>query len=111
MTAGESPGVGGFNAADLSDLWFVVIDTEQGLELEQELRREAPDGHVLRGREVRAIAMRKLMKEVLYWLPAEERWAVVHLTWYAETNPSFPTTVMCNSWHEVLAELADRGRP
>ena len=47
-------------ATDLSDLWTVVLDTEEGRDLERELQRELAEGHVLTGREVRAVAARKL---------------------------------------------------
>ena len=65
-------------AADLSDLWTVVLDTEESRDLERELQRELAEGHVLIGREVRAVAARKLRKEVLYWLPKTSggRWCI-----------------------------------
>ncbi len=107
----QTPDVGGFRAVDLSDLWTVVLGTEEGRELERELKREVPEAHVLKGRDVRAVAARKLRKEVLYWLPQEKRWSVVHLTWTREHDPRWPTTVLCDTWREVLEELGDRDRP
>lgn len=111
MVEEVTPEVGGFTAADLSDLWTVVLDTEEGRDLERELQRELVEGHVLASRDFWAVAARKLRKEVLYWLPRDERWSVVHLTWSDDLGPGWPSTVICDSWREVVEELADRGRP
>jgi hypothetical protein len=99
----------GFRPDDLSDEWSVIGWTD-ARRLRKELRRETVPGHVLHGRPARALAARKLRKESIWWLPQDGAWAVVHLTWTAETDPQWPTTVVVQTWDEEVAEIADWGR-
>jgi hypothetical protein len=51
-----------------------------------------------------AVAARKLRKEVVYLLP-DSQWAWVHLTWRPETDPRWPSTIMADTWTELVEEL------
>lgn len=106
-----SPPLPTFRPEDLSEKWTVVLGTPEGDRLHDELQRELPAGHTLHGSRVLAVAVRQHLKETVWWLPVEGAWAVVHLTGTVETDPRFPTTVRLSSWTEVVAELADWGRP
>ena len=78
--------------------------------LVQELEREIATGHMLSGLPIVAIAVRRLQKETIFWLPESAEGAVVHLTWNAEVDPRWPGTVLVKAWADVLSELVDRGR-
>lgn len=98
-----------FEPADLSDKWSPV-DAAGAVELAGELARECPEGHVLYRQEVQAVAIRKLRKELICWLPAQQRWAWVHLTWTQEQDPRWPTTHLFEVWASLVAELVEAGR-
>jgi hypothetical protein len=104
-------GLPGFRRADLSSEWTVIKGSPQAEGLVAELYREMPSSHPLRGVAVEAIAIRRHLKEIVLFLPEDETWAVVHLTWHVEDNPTFPFTVRAPTWDSVIAELAERGRP
>jgi hypothetical protein len=70
--------------------WFAVGD-EDAAGLERELARELPDGHVLKGVSVRAIARRFDQDDVVFRLE-DGRLCVVHLTWNVEREPAWPST-------------------
>jgi len=94
---------------DLSDRWTDVRQSAEGVNLEAELAREVPAEHVLAGVPVKAVAARKLRKEIVYSLP-DGRWAWVHLTWAPETDPGWPRTVLTESWAALVDELRDGDR-
>lgn len=77
--------------------WAEVRDD---LVLAEELTREVPEGHVLFGRALRAVARRIDCDDVLF--VGDGVVAVVHLTWKRsrEIDPRWPTT-------EVFASLDD----
>jgi hypothetical protein len=95
--------------AQLSELWSDVRGSPEGAELEAELAREVPNGHVLADLPVIAVAARKLRREIVYLLP-DGRWAWVHLTWTTETDPRWPSTTIADSWEALVEELRDGGR-
>ena len=99
-----------FDVHRLTDAWANVFQTAVGSELETELRREITTGHPLVGVEVHAVAVRRLRKEVIFWLPAECKWAVVHLTWAVESDVQWPTNEQCATWDEVIAFLVEYAR-
>ena len=99
-----------FRPEDLSEKWTVVLGTPEGEGLRTELDRELPFGHILYGARVHSVAVRQHLKETIWWLPDDATWALVHLTWKAETDPRWPMAVRLNSWREVVVELADWGR-
>lgn len=98
-----------FNFAMLSDLWTALgaADAER---FEVELAREVAEGHPLFGERVRAVAVRELMKEVIFWLPVERRWAWVHLTWTTETSPKWPRVDVHDTWASLVSALRDADR-
>ncbi len=99
-----------FGPEALSAEWFIVIDTPERFEFEQELALETASGHPLHGVDVEVVAFRRHKKEIIGWVPSAQSWACVHLTWHAEINPNHPSTTLFDDWPEVLAELAERGR-
>jgi hypothetical protein len=86
--------------------WRAVTGNDAA-ELEQELARELSAGHVLHGVEMRAIAVRRHLKDVVYWLPATERWALVHLTGRVEADPRWPSTFQTSEWDALVDEVVD----
>ena len=59
------------------------------------------------GTALTAFSVRRLRKEVIFWLPERHEWAVVHLTWRAETDDRWPTAELCPTWEGVISFLAD----
>jgi hypothetical protein len=63
--------------------------TRYAAELEAELRREVSEGHPLHGYSPSAVARRSDCDDVLFRLDGlEPRYAVVHLTWRGEPEPT-----------------------
>lgn len=88
---------------------FCLDEPEFGRELEQELRKELRDIHLLYPyrASARAIAKREDRDDVLFWLPrGDQAMAIVHLIWKGdrETDESWPRTRLLNS----LAEFVER---
>lgn len=109
-----------FNGADLpqdflpdglSTEWHIVMNMAERSEFEDEVAREVRPGHPLHGHHVHVVVFRRHKKEIVCWLPSAQEWACVHLTWTVESNPRWPSTVIVNDWADVLAELAEQGRP
>lgn len=75
--------------------WYGVEDPEQRRAIENELRREICDAHVLAGEAATLIARRGDMDEALFLL-SDGRVAEVHLTWSRsrELDPRWPTTAI-----------------
>jgi hypothetical protein len=94
----------------LSERWAHVHGSHAAAPLEAELVREVAKGHCLSGLSVRAIAVRKLQKEVIFWLPAKHRWAWVHLTWTKDISPMYPRTEIVATWEEVVRVLRNAAR-
>lgn len=84
--------------------WWAVQGADAA-ELEQELQREAPEGHVLHGHSVEAAGVRRPLKDVVFWVPSLEQWALVHLTGKVESDPQWPTTTCTPNWDDVVAQL------
>jgi hypothetical protein len=83
------------------------VQPPEAAELEQELRREVPQGHVLHGVRVHAVAVRRHLKDVVFWVPTSKQWALVHLTGRPEDDPHWPSTFCARRWEDVSAELSD----
>ena len=94
----------------LSDRWTEVHGLPEAVSLAVELTRELTEGHRLFDVSVRAVAVRKLRKDVLFWLPADNRWAWVHLTWATETSPAWPSSEVVETWHEAVKAVTDADR-
>lgn len=93
----------------LSDFWS-ELEEAHAERFEAELVREVAESHPLFGKQVRAVAVRKLEKEVLFWLPVERRWVWVHLTWAKETSPKWPSVDVHETWESLVSALRDAGR-
>ncbi len=108
MASGRHQGPSSVPAFQLSDLpgeWWLVSGTADGAELKNELVRELADGHVLRGTQVEAVAVKRHLKEVVYWLPESGQWAWVHLTYAVETDPRWPSAVIASNLAEIVEEM------
>lgn len=63
------------------------------------------EGHVLLGARVIAVAVKRHLKEVVYWLPESGQWAWVHLTYAVEANPHWPSAVIVSEWSELVEQM------
>jgi len=86
--------------------WWEVAGTQQALELESELEREVTEEHVLAGVVASAVAVKRHLKDVVFWLPERSEWAAVHLTYVEESDPRWPSTVVSADWETLLSELS-----
>ncbi len=75
---------------------------------ERRLGRELVPDHRLFGVDVVAVAVRHNIKDVVYWLPVEQRWAWVHLTGFEGRYADFPWTRIADTWEELLELLPSR---
>ena len=92
------------NITDLGPRWWSP-DEALSAQLLEELRSEAPSGHALDGVTVEAVAVKKLLKDVILWLPETEEWAAVHLTHKPESDHRWPSTTVAPTWRALLAEI------
>ena len=92
----------------LPEGWSPVLSREEASSLESELRRELPEGHVLCGRRCSAFATSDERDDVVFELE-DGTFALVHLTWKQETDPTWPFTHIVGSRQELLKllEVAD----
>jgi hypothetical protein len=95
-----------FDLTHLPGEWCEVGSSE-ATQLEEQLRREVPEGHLLYKVAVRAVAVRRQLKDVVFWLPAVQQWAYVHLTGHTEQDPRWPSAVCTPEWDQVVAQFAD----
>lgn len=86
--------------------------------LEQELRREIGEKHLLAGRKAVAIGRNASRDDVLFALDDSRECAVVHLTWTSrpERDPRWPATVIFESVDEwastgMIHNHAEYARP
>jgi hypothetical protein len=91
---------------EFTEPWSRIDDADFQRAVEEELRREVPDGHILAGMEIQAIARRHDRDDVLVALPGS-RWAVIHLTWRGnrERDARWPTAELLMSEEELTARL------
>jgi hypothetical protein len=90
----------------LSEDWTPVVPDERAA-LIRELRRELPSGHELHGLRYQPLVRRLSRDDTIWWLPHREQWALVHLTFQAETDPRWPMASTYSTWDELLAALTD----
>ncbi len=88
------------------------IDAETARDIEDELRREIPDGHVLAGCQFKAIGESDNYDDFLFATDSDDiPLASVHLTWRVESDPTWPGTAVYRSlvaWINAMAnEHAD----
>ena len=94
---------------DLSERWMRV-EPDREDEYRSELRRECPAGHLLHDVDVEPLAIRRLLKEIVYWVPDRRLWAWVHLTWTVESDPRLPRTELFAEWGALVQALREAGR-
>jgi len=94
-----------FDLGPLPGEWQEVHGTDDAADLERELDRELSPGHVLAGVKARAIATRTHLKDVIFWLPEESKWAWIHLTYNVETDPRWPSAFTADTWDDLVDEL------
>ncbi|APZ90548.1 hypothetical protein [Fuerstiella marisgermanici] len=80
--------------------WADVGDVADSLD--SELAKELFSPHSLRGVTVQAIGKRTDCDDVLFAIQGDNRVAVVHLTWSAQTesDDNYPATVMYHGWQD-----------
>ena len=83
--------------------WHPVEDASERRTLLAELQRELPSAHILSGVQTIPIARRHDCDDVLFAL-ADDRVAVVHLTWSGRTEPlpELPWTVVFDSLNRFV---------
>ena len=79
-----------------------LIDPKTCLYLENELREEVDQGHILFHRSARAIAHRRDRDDVLFEVDSPAQFALVHLTYTSPERPPFPMTVLFESLVEFI---------
>jgi hypothetical protein len=87
---------------------WIRVD-EDARDLEEELRKEVPPGHILHGSVARAIARRNDSDDVLFKIELPNtRYAVVHLTWTGapEPDPQLPYAEV----FDTFQDWNERGR-
>ncbi|MFZ2502752.1 MAG: hypothetical protein WAW88_08800 [Nocardioides sp.] len=108
VASGRTPRGSVVPVLDLSDLpgeWWTVRGSVDAAELERELARELAVGHVLRGVRVEAVAVKRHLKDVVFWLPESGQWAWVHLTHAVETDPRWPIPIITSNWADLVGEM------
>ncbi len=67
------------------------------------LKSDLPEGHVLQGFALKAVARRSDQDDVLFEAAgAEILLALVHMTWCKETDPRWPRTRIFRSWRDFV---------
>lgn len=89
------------NVSDLGDAWSEP-DAELASNLAHRLRESTHTGHLLEGVEVAAVAVKRNLKDVVFWLPGPRQWALVHLTDFQESDPRFPSTIVVPNWGGIV---------
>lgn len=93
-----------FSLEDLPGIWFGVAELPNVDDVERELHAEITPGHVLDGVRFEIVAIRRLLKDVVGWLPDTQQWSWTHLTWTQEADPRWPSTDVYDSWEAMLAD-------
>jgi hypothetical protein len=92
----------------LLEPWHAV-SPERRAQLDAEVARELPPGHILTGRTLVASAVRSDRDDVLFEVSGLG-YAVVHLTWAGrrETSPEWPRTEVFRSIEEWRDRITQR---
>jgi len=93
-----------FSLDDLPGTWFSVADLASADEVERELRAELQPGHVLDRVAFEIVGIRRLLKDVVGWLPDSRQWGWTHLTWAKESDARWPHTTLYDSWEALVAD-------
>lgn len=87
-----------YESSELPSGWRRLASGEK-TRLELELQRELPQGHVLKGITVRALAMSQEDCDDIAFITDDNRLCIVHLTWKAEEFPDWPFHVFVSELH------------
>jgi hypothetical protein len=88
----------------LPEDWYEPEDDQDRQEVEEQLREEVGEGHVLKGLNVHLVARYRGTDDALFALDGG-RIAQVHMTWgdEMETDPKFPATRVFPSFEAWLS--------
>ncbi len=87
---------------------WVLIDSKVQHKFSDELKKETPSGHALFGVDVSAVARREDRDSFLFLIEHPDyTYAEVHLTWSAETDPTWPSTSLFKNLDEWKQEIID----
>ena len=94
-----------FDVSLLAGEWREVAGSA-ATELEDALAAEVSPSHPLHPLEVQATAVRRHLKDVVFWVPPMRQWALVHLTGHREADPRWPSVSLHDDWNNLVADLA-----
>lgn len=78
-------------------------DQASAAKIAERLKKDLPNGHVLSGLELKAVAKRIDQDDVLFEVfGGDQPLAVVHITWKRETDPQWPSTRFFQNWDEWI---------
>lgn len=81
-------------------------DQARATKIAERLKKDLPNGHVLSGLELKAVARRNDQDDVLFEVfGGDQPLAVVHVTWQRETDPRWPSTKFFQSWDEWVDKV------
>lgn len=86
---------------------LVEVTSEQAQTFEVELRKEIPDGHILKGEDFECIARREDRDDFLFYVTSMGKFAVVHLTWNQEKSSEWPMTRLYSSFEELKQKWSE----
>ncbi|MBE5083629.1 hypothetical protein IGI00_09045 [Bacillus thuringiensis] len=75
----------------MNDPWW-QISRGMSESLNEELKKELSQQHILYGKEAIAVARREDNDDVIFWIEKMNKYAVVHLTYSIETSSEYPIT-------------------
>ncbi|EAZ85664.1 hypothetical protein AB9L15_08240 [Lysinibacillus fusiformis] len=75
----------------MNDPWW-LISKGMSESLNEELKKELSQQHILYGKEAIAVARREDNDDVIFWIEKMNKYAVVHLTYSIETSSEYPIT-------------------
>jgi hypothetical protein len=93
-----------FDMSDLGARWWTPTEAEAA-RFDAELQSEIPADHPLADVTTVPVAVKKLLKDWIVWLPDQRLWAALHLTYTHETDARWPTVTFAPTWPELLAEV------
>jgi hypothetical protein len=84
---------------------FTEKQQERAMLLSSRLRSDLPQGHLLSGLDLMAVAARTDRDDVLFEvIGVEKPLALVHMTWRKETDPRWPQTRLFRNWQQWIEE-------
>ena len=82
-----------------------ILDRARNRVFNDEIAREAPEGHQLFGEPFRSVAKAIGSDDVIIESPkAEGKWAIVRLTYQVESDPNWPRVRRFAAWEDLVEE-------